>query len=86
MTTPDLASLLAAGEHAAFHGKPAAAVAHLEQAVVLAQSQGLAAEMAAAAWLLGVALGAGGRYGAALTLRLRSLNTLAWAKRGLGQR
>ena len=68
MTTPDLASLLAAGEHAAFHGKPAAAVAHLEQAVVLAQSQGLAAEMAAAAWLLGVALGAGGRYGAALTV------------------
>jgi tetratricopeptide (TPR) repeat protein len=64
----DLASLLASGEHAAFHGKPAAAVGVLEQAVVLAQSQGLAAEMAAAAWLLGVALGAGGRYGAALTV------------------
>ena len=66
MTTPDLASLLASGEHAAFHGKPAAAVGALEQAVVLAQSQGLNAEMAAAAWLLGVALGAGGRYGGAL--------------------
>ena len=68
MTQPDLASLLASGEHAAFHGKPAAAVGALEQAVVLAQSQGLVAEMAAAAWLLGVALGAGGRYGGALTV------------------
>jgi tetratricopeptide (TPR) repeat protein len=68
VTTPDLASLLASGEHAAFHGKPAAAVGALEQAVVLAQGNGLAAEMAAAAWLLGVALGAGGRYGGALTV------------------
>lgn len=68
MTAPDLPSLLASGEHAAFHGKPAAAVGALEQAVVLAQSQGLVAEMAAAAWLLGVALGAGGRYGGALTV------------------
>jgi hypothetical protein len=64
----DLASLLAAGEHAAFHGKPAAAVGALEQAVVVAQSQGREAEVAAAAWLLGVALGAGGRYGGALTV------------------
>lgn len=68
VTTPDLPTLLASGEHAAFHGKPAAAVGALEQAVVLAQSNGLAAEMAAAAWLLGVALGAGGRYGGALTV------------------
>ena len=68
MSTPDLPSLLASGEHAAFHGKPAAAVGALEQAVVLAQSNGMAAEMAAAAWLLGVALGAGGRYGGALTV------------------
>ena len=69
MTAPaDLASLLASGEHAAFHGKPAAAVGVLEQAVVLAQSQGRQAEMAAAGWLLGVALGAGGRYGGALTV------------------
>lgn len=66
--SPDLPTLLASGEHAAFHGKPAAAVTALEQAVVLAQSQGLVAEMAAAAWLLGVALGAGGRYGGALTV------------------
>ena len=36
--------------------------------MVLAQSQGRAAEMAAAGWLLGVALGAGGRYGGALTV------------------
>lgn len=70
MTAPgsDLASLLASGEHAAFHGKPAAAVGTLEQAVVLAQSQGRSAEVAAAAWLLGVALGAAGRYGGALTV------------------
>jgi tetratricopeptide (TPR) repeat protein len=69
VTAPaDLASLLASGEHAAFHGKPAAAVGVLEQAVVLAQSQGRQAEMAAAGWLLGVALGAGGRYGGALTV------------------
>jgi tetratricopeptide (TPR) repeat protein len=69
VTAPeDLATLLASGEHAAFHGKPAAAVGVLEQAVVLAQSQGKAAEMAAAGWLLGVALGAGGRYGGALTV------------------
>lgn len=69
MTAPaDLASLLAAGEHAAFHGTPADAVGVLEQAVVLAQSQGRGAEMAAAAWLLGVALAAGGRYGGALTV------------------
>lgn len=68
MTAADLPSLLASGEHAAFHGKPSAAVGVLEQAVVLAQSQGLVAEMAAAAWLLGVALGAGGRYGGALTV------------------
>ena len=68
VTAPDLASLLASGEHAAFHGKPQAAVSVLEQAVVLAQSQGRSAEMTAAAWLLGVALGAAGRYGGALTV------------------
>ena len=67
-TQGDLAGLLASGEHAAFHGKPAAAVGVLEQAVVLARSQGRAAEMTAAGWLLGVALGAGGRYGGALTV------------------
>src|SRR3954467_12091239 len=62
----DLASLLAAGERAAFHGPPAAAVADLEQAVVMAQREGRRAEVTAAAWLLGVALSASGRYGGAL--------------------
>ena len=64
----DLASLLAAGERAAFHGPPGAAVSALEQAVVLAQAQGRTAEVTAAAWLLGVALAAGGRYGGAFTV------------------
>lgn len=69
MTAPgDLAGLLASGEHAAFHGQPSAAVGVLEQAVVLAQSQNQVAEVAAGAWLLGVALAAGGRYGGALTV------------------
>ncbi len=64
----DLPSLLASGEQATFHGKPSAAIGVLEQAVALARSQGLLAESAAAAWLLGVALGAGGRYGGALSV------------------
>lgn len=69
MTSPeDLASLLASGERAAFHGKPAAAVGVLEQAIVLARAQGRTAEAVAAGWLLGVTLGAGGRYGGALTV------------------
>lgn len=62
----DLASLLAAGERAAFHGPPGAAIADLEQAVVTAQREGRRAEVTAAAWLLGVALSASGRYGSAL--------------------
>jgi tetratricopeptide (TPR) repeat protein len=64
--TEDLAALLAAGERAAFHGPPGAAVTDLERAVVLAQKAGRRAEVTAAAWLLGVALSAGGRYGGAL--------------------
>ena len=64
----ELAGLLASGEHAAFHGRPAAAVGVLEQAVALARLQGRSAEVAAAGWLLGVALGAAGRYGGALTV------------------
>lgn len=62
----DIASLLASGERAAFHGPPGAAVSVLEQAVVAAQRLGLRAEVTAAAWLLGVALGAAGRYGGAV--------------------
>jgi len=68
VTTSDLAALLKSGEHATFHGKPSSAISSLEHAVVLAQSQGLRAEMSAAAWLLGVSLGAAGRYGGALTV------------------
>ena len=64
----ELAGLLASGEHAAFHGRPADAVGVLEQAVALARSQGRSAEVVAAGWLLGVALGAAGRYGGALTV------------------
>jgi hypothetical protein len=66
----DLASLLAAGERAAFHGPPTAAVADLERAVVAAQRAGRRAEVTAAAWLLGVALSASGRYGGALRVLL----------------
>jgi tetratricopeptide (TPR) repeat protein len=62
----DLASLLAAGERATFHGPPAAAVADLERAVGVAQTEGRRAEVAAATWLLGVALSAAGRYGSGL--------------------
>lgn len=62
----DLPTLLAAGERAVFHGPPATAVPDLEQAVVLAQRSGRHAEVTAAAWLLGVALSASGRYGGAL--------------------
>jgi hypothetical protein len=63
---PNLAALLASGERATFHGPPGSAVATLERAVAMAQRDGRRAEVAAAAWLLGVALAASGRYGAAL--------------------
>jgi hypothetical protein len=63
---PDLATLLASGERATFHGPPASAISTLERAVALAQRDGRRAEVAASAWLLGVALSAAGRYGAAL--------------------
>lgn len=66
MAASDLASLLAAGERAVFHGPPAAAVPDLEQAVAVAQAEGRQAELAAANWLLGVTLAAAGRYGSAL--------------------
>jgi hypothetical protein len=72
---PDLASLLATGERAAFRGQPGAAVPTLERAVAMAQGDGLRAEVAAAAWLLGVALSASGRYGAALRVLVPLLET-----------
>ena len=64
----ELALLLAAGERAAFHGRPASGVAPLQKAVELARSTDRHAEATAAAWLLGVSLGAAGRYGSALTV------------------
>jgi tetratricopeptide (TPR) repeat protein len=62
----DLAGALAAGERAAFHGRPAAGVEPLRLAVEIAAAQGLPAEGAAAGWLLGVCLASAGRYGGAL--------------------
>jgi len=63
-----LATLLAAGERAAFHGRPAAGVQPLQRAVEAAHESGRDDEATAAAWLLGVALGACGRYGSALAV------------------
>ena len=65
-TAGDLASLLSTSERAVFHGAPGKAIADLEQAVGVAQRDGLHAEVAAAAWLLGVAMSAAGKYGGAL--------------------
>jgi hypothetical protein len=79
-STDDLASLLASGERATFHGPPGSAVSDLEQAVGVAQRDGRRAEVAAAAWLLGVALSAAGRYGAGL----RVLTPLVEAGEGAG--
>lgn len=64
----ELTGLLAQGERAAFHGRPGAGVGPLQRAVELAHRAGRDAEATAAAWLLGVCLGAGGHYGAALTV------------------
>ena len=61
-----LVALLAAGERAAFHGRPLAGVDPLEQAVALATGGGRTTEAGMAGWLLGVCFTAGGRYGAAL--------------------
>jgi len=64
----DLAELLATGERAAFHGRPANGVAALEQAFARAHQEGRSTEATAAAWLLGVSLAAAGRFGSALTV------------------
>lgn len=66
--TDELAGLLAAGERAAFHGRPAAGVSPLQRAVEAAHAAGRDDEATAAAWLLGVSLGAAGRYGSALAV------------------
>jgi tetratricopeptide (TPR) repeat protein len=62
----ELTALLATGERAAFHGRPGAGVAPLTQAVAVAHASGQDTEATAAAWLLGVCLGAAGRYGSAM--------------------
>jgi hypothetical protein len=62
----DLASLLAAGERAAFHGRPGAGVDPLERAAALATEHDLATEAAAARWLLAVCQAAAGRFGQVL--------------------
>ena len=64
----ELTGLLATGERAAFHGRPAAGVGPLQRAVELAHGTGREAEATAAAWLLGVCLGAGGLYGSAMAV------------------
>ncbi|HVQ88823.1 MAG TPA: hypothetical protein VMT88_11660 [Actinomycetes bacterium] len=63
-----LAELLAAGERAAFHGRPANGIASLQLAFDQARAEGREAEATAAAWLLGVCLGAAGKFGSALTV------------------
>lgn len=60
--------MLAAGERAAFHGAPSSGIAPLESAFEQARTEGRAAEAAAAAWLLGVCLGAVGKFGTALSV------------------
>jgi hypothetical protein len=64
----DLAELLAAGERAAFHGRPSSGVAALESAFELARVGGKGAEATAAAWLLGVCLSAAGKFGSSLAV------------------
>jgi len=66
--TADLAALLAAGERAAYHGRPANGVTALELAFEQARSEGKGAEATAAAWLLGVCLEGAGRFGGALSV------------------
>ena len=62
----DVAVLLAAGERAAFHGRPADGVDPLRRAAAAAVASGREAESYAARWLLGVTLAAAGRFGSAL--------------------
>lgn len=64
----DLAALLADGERAAFHGRPANGVASLQSAFEQARAEGRGAEATAAAWLLGVCLAAAGKFGSSLTV------------------
>lgn len=67
MADEDLGELLAAGERAAFHGPPGKAVDALSRAIEQAHAAGNSDASTAALWLLGVSLGACGRYGTAVT-------------------
>ena len=67
MADEDLGQLLAQGERAAFHGPPGKAVDALSRAIELAHAAGNTDASTAALWLLGLSLGACGRYGTALT-------------------
>ncbi len=67
MADEDLGQLLAQGERAAFHGPPGKAVESLSRAVELASAAGNTDASTAALWLMGVSLGACGRYGTAIT-------------------
>jgi hypothetical protein len=64
----DLASLLASGERATFHGPPASAISTLQTAIGIAERDDRQAEMVAARWLLGVAQSASGHYGQSLIM------------------
>ncbi|HVE99398.1 MAG TPA: hypothetical protein VNA12_09490 [Mycobacteriales bacterium] len=63
----ELGQLLALGERAAFHGPPGKAVVSLEKAVAQARETDRVPEATAASWLLGLSLGASGRYGSAIS-------------------
>jgi len=62
-----VAALLAVAERAVFHGAPGAALPMVDEAERAALAAGAGGEAALARWLRGVALGASGRYGTALT-------------------
>ncbi|ABK52138.1 hypothetical protein Acel_0364 [Acidothermus cellulolyticus 11B] len=63
-----LATLLARGERATFHGPPGNAIPPLERAIEVARSEAREAEATAASWLLGVAYTALGRFGTAFAV------------------
>ena len=64
----ELGRLLATGERAAFHGRPDAGIEALTRAAQVATDSSRDSEALGASWLLGVCLGAAGRYGHAVTV------------------
>jgi hypothetical protein len=79
----DLGALLAQGERAAFHGPPGKAIDALSRAIEQAHAAGNTDASTAALWLMGVSLGACGRYGTALTT-LTPVLEAGEAAKGLG--